>query len=803
MSVLKKYNTQTLQWEPVVVGSRGATGQTGAAGAAGATGPGVPAGGSATDILQKNSGTDYDCTWLTRSTLAQDAAFLSRYVALTGISTGVPTIQSSAAGSSALTLVGNIGQTYNLQEWKSATGTVLAAMGPNGTAIIGGQYPGGQFDVFSTWPTNKVLRVKAYAAQSANLTEWLDSASAVLCSIGPSGIASFAAGMTAATVSATRAAFGTASVPASNVGQVLIQPQATGNYGLAVKGMAGQTADLQQWQDSTPTTLTRVDAYGRVGIRTSAGMSSSVLAVAPDQASSLGLVIRGIASQAGDLTQWQDSAGTVLTSILAGGHIYANSANIYAGPATAITGTKVAVNTGSSGTKGLIIQAAGSQTANLIEFWNSSSTVIGKVDASAAAQFVRLGIGLSPQAYGLHVATPASTERGIVVKGAVAQTANLTEWRNSADTLTAYVSASGQGAFSDLTAPVMILSGGEYRSKINQRSIYTGEGSISTQYTTLAPPAGIQVFFEPYATTTKVLVVKGVAAQTGDLQQWQDSAGTVLAYFDATGHLKTNGTKQAQFTYFTAQDNTGAYLQMDNSGGITVVNRVTGVSPLTVKAVASQTAHLQKWQSSAGGNLAYMDIYGGLYAAGLGSVNQDGSWIVANNAGPIQVNAGAGGAIKGLLVKGAASQTANLQEWQDSAASVLASVNTNGTGTFNGGVVAGGYAGGSIRLSVMTNSAGVIGAVVKGYTAQTANLQEWQNSSGTVQAAIAPDGRIDTLWSIRLGSTSAAMSGGPLIYFINATAPSANPVNGGYLYAEGGALKYRGSSGTITTIAPA
>lgn len=33
--------------------------------------------------------------------------------------------------------------------------------------------------------------------------------------------------------------------------------------------------------------------------------------------------------------------------------------------------------------------------------------------------------------------------------------------------------------------------------------------------------------------------------------------------------------------------------------------------------------------------------------------------------------------------------------------------------------------------------------------------------------------------------------------------PSTNPSGGGVLYSEGGALKWRGSGGTITTIAPA
>jgi hypothetical protein len=35
------------------------------------------------------------------------------------------------------------------------------------------------------------------------------------------------------------------------------------------------------------------------------------------------------------------------------------------------------------------------------------------------------------------------------------------------------------------------------------------------------------------------------------------------------------------------------------------------------------------------------------------------------------------------------------------------------------------------------------------------------------------------------------------------TVPSADPSGGGVLYVENGALKYRGSSGSVTTIAPA
>ena len=47
-------------------------------------------------------------------------------------------------------------------------------------------------------------------------------------------------------------------------------------------------------------------------------------------------------------------------------------------------------------------------------------------------------------------------------------------------------------------------------------------------------------------------------------------------------------------------------------------------------------------------------------------------------------------------------------------------------------------------------------------------------------------------------------AGQGVIAMANASvAPSVNPANGGVLYVEGGALKYRGSSGTVTVIAPA
>jgi len=52
------------------------------------------------------------------------------------------------------------------------------------------------------------------------------------------------------------------------------------------------------------------------------------------------------------------------------------------------------------------------------------------------------------------------------------------------------------------------------------------------------------------------------------------------------------------------------------------------------------------------------------------------------------------------------------------------------------------------------------------------------------------------------GGTTSIGSGSGVIGITNATTvPSTNPVGGGILYVESGSLKYRGPSGTVTTLA--
>jgi hypothetical protein len=92
------------------------------------------------------------------------------------------------------------------------------------------------------------------------------------------------------------------------------------------------------------------------------------------------------------------------------------------------------------------------------------------------------------------------------------------------------------------------------------------------------------------------------------------------------------------------------------------------------------------------------------------------------------------------------------------------------------------------------------------------SLQMVNDSTNDVQLSDSADGTVAFLAEARatqanlslLTSTKSYGSGIGVIFIANRnTAPTVNPVGGGLLYVEAGALKFRGSAGTVTVIAPA
>jgi hypothetical protein len=252
------------------------------------------------------------------------------------------------------------------------------------------------------------------------------------------------------------------------------------------------------------------------------------------------------------------------------------------------------------------------------------------------------------------------------------------------------------------------------------------------------------LFVVPVGASEVVATVKGVASQSANLLELQSSAGVAQSWFSGDG------------TTLSALGIYSRYIMQATAGASTVV-------PLTVKGAASQSANLQEWQTSAGGTVVRV-ASDGQFVAGQ-QVTAQGGLDVTGGGNGLRSIAGAAAVIP-LTVKGATSQSANLQEWQNSGGTALASISSTGAFTTSGAVRTTALQGTSDGLSAMT-------------TSSNRNLQ--------------------------LFSTTTAIGGGAGVLGIAnaATVPTTNPSGGGILYVESGALKYRGSSGTITTLGAA
>ena len=98
-----------------------------------------------------------------------------------------------------------------------------------------------------------------------------------------------------------------------------------------------------------------------------------------------------------------------------------------------------------------------------------------------------------------------------------------------------------------------------------------------------------------------------------------------------------------------------------------------------------------------------------------------------------------------------------------------------------------------------------IGSYAASQYRQQAGVHSWHNvGAGTAGNTLTftQAMTLDASGNLLVGLTAAGTTAAKTIQIANGTAPTAN-VTGGQLYVEAGALKYRGSSGTVTTIAAA
>jgi hypothetical protein len=633
----------------------------------------------------------------------------------------------------------------NMLEMQRPDGTVRFAIGNDGALTVnsninfnGGNmtmYPGnsGQTALIVNGQTNQSvsnLIVKGASSQTANLQEWQDSSGTNLARIDSRGNL-FAASILS---NVSNQMYG-------DVNGWIVVPAAANRSAMVFRGAASQTADLTQWQDSAGSTLGSISssgdfisvgnhsvrfAYhqnvGGTGAYLDYAQVSNTASIIQRVTTAVGLIVRGAASQTADFFQVQTNSGSSVFSVNYYGLMNASQGSF----GNAIATARLNVDTSSASTVGLLVRGAIGQSADLQVWQDYGPTTKASIDTYGNAGF---GGTAANSAQGLLVKTNSNAAvKGIVVVGAASQNANLQEWQDSAGTVYASINPYGQ------------LSIG-----LNP-TIY-GNARIS---------------LNTVATTVVGMVIRGVASQTADLQQWQNSNGTVLAKVDPNGSI-TAGTNlivgNATMLY------TGGNYY---NSTLSVATQGAGYSGIVVRGQASQTADLQQWQDSNGNVKSKVFYDGQFYTAGLTTEASYSSTLYGGYGGIIAAT-GTTAAVNFApftadrvveKIRGYTAQTADLTQWQNSAGTVLAKVGSDGALTVNNANI--NYRGdfvspfnitatfallagkssqsGTYNTFLTPWSQGAAAVIVQGATSQTANLQEWQDSSGVVLSFISSSG---------------------------------------------------------------
>jgi len=532
--------------------------------------------------------------------------------------------------------------------------------------------------------------------------------------------------------------------------------------------VANYRANLQTWENAS-TVLAGVNAQGQfftggttpiqgtttvaINTQTPTGTTDISITTATAHGISVGqtVVIAGI-TPAGYNGTWVARGGTTGSTLVIG--IGSNPGAITVA-GTVTQNSQVGITALSANNTPLVVRAAASQAANIMELQSSAGAILGSISSVGNTQLPILGVGgtaLSSLGGTLRVMNSGSGAVGVTIRGASGQSVDLLQIQNN--------------------TPSTLL-------KVDQNGFLVVGGSSVISNALISSTA--------YGTTQVGLAIRGTAGHTANLTEWQTSTPTTVASVSATGGLTVGteiaGTTQAATGQIRTSSSTGSnYIDTtvsDTAGtgpGITGRRaRGTIASPTQVQAndlLFGLFAQGYNNASAFGGNSAALRMIANenFTTTGLGSailfetatdgttgrsermrITGSGTLSIGTTSSLAQLGVVSGAAATiGVLVRGAASQSANLQSWQLSDATETARVRPGGQIGI-GSLITG------TTFAVNTDTVGgasSIGAVIRGAASQTANLQEWQTNTPTTVASVSPSGAFTASGDI---STSAIL----------------------------------------------
>lgn len=635
-----------------------------------------------------------------------------------------------------------------------------------------------------TWPLDHTGATAAEDAVTLDATG--DSQNRFV--INHDGSIEWGSGSAVADVTLSRS--GTRAVTLS--GKLAINSMNDSDVPLAVKGFSEtQTANLQEWQNYSGAQFGYMDPYGTMRARyfrplalgangygyyknyseTSFALAetSPNTSLVAGAANHIPLVVKAFSAQSANLQQWQNSSGVSQLKVDASGVLQDAAGTSWVlnqNPESysVLTDGQTQILTKDANTIGLVVRSGAiTPVANLIEWQNFSGNPIGGISGSgnfSSASFQVSSITGSYQnfnatSYMLYSnAGPNSllvAANGVnvplAVRGTAAQSGNLQEWQDTTPTTIAYVTPSGE----------MFATG--FRTRSGARYYSAGGGSYA-----LYEGASPNTYLLPTTSSHIPLMIRGTVSQSVALTEWQNSSAQIVAQMHASGQLNIGRITMGQNSVtegITGVSGTGTLLSSGNSNN----------GALRSASDSQITLELRSYSATATANVLEVRSGGGMSGTVLTTIKPSGRMEVVNDALNSVV----------LIVKGATSQSADLQQWQDSSSVVKTSMSYDGTlrrvgsstysefltthvsgdsvyrwtvdaagkmmwdngsgmGTYGPHIELNGTAMSldiqGWGLTILNNSASQVVTTVRGFSAQTANLQEWQDSASSVLAKV-------------------------------------------------------------------
>lgn len=403
--------------------------------------------------------------------------------------------------------------------------------------------------------------------------------------------------------------------------------------------------------------------------------------------------------QTADLTRWINSAGTVVAAIGPLGQVVDNGNRVYSlgnpVPVAGLsaTGTRDATTFLRGDNTWATLNISNMVTTDTVQTITAVKTfTAGPVISGASLSVVNGGITTAGGNVTLnHLATPS----GVTV----------TPQGTAGTTTYGYrVAAVNNAGTTVASATVTTTTGNAILDAVNFNRVAWGAVTGATAYRVYGRTSGSELFIAEIAGTSyddtgavtpagalpaapagTTLVIRGWEGQSQNLQQWRRFDDAIVSRIRNDGYFMGPGVLHGS--------DTGPYIHL-NGGSVFVFNRSNAANVnFTVQGMASQTGDLQRWLNSSGAMVSAMTANGTMLStyARVGQTFDISATmsVIANAATVVPVK-----------VRGATSQSTDLQQWQDSAGNILARVANDGT-IYKGEQAVGGNAADTEIMAIM------------------------------------------------------------------------------------------------------